>query len=37
MNDDPNVDEVRETRRRIFEECGNDLDRLIERLKTAEV
>jgi hypothetical protein len=37
MINDPIVDEVRETRRRIFEECGNDLNRLIERLKTAEV
>ena len=33
---DPIVDEVREVRRRIFEECGNDLHRLIERLKAAE-
>jgi hypothetical protein len=33
---DPIVEEVREVRRRIFEECGNDLIRLIERLKAAE-
>ena len=33
---DPIVEEVREVRRRIFEECGNDLNRLIERLKAAE-
>jgi hypothetical protein len=36
MND-PIVDEVRETRRRILEECGGDLNRLIDRLKAAEV
>ena len=33
---DPIVEEVREVRRRIFEECGNDLKRLFERLKAAE-
>jgi hypothetical protein len=33
---DPIVEEVRETRRRIFAECGNDLKRYIERLKAAE-
>jgi hypothetical protein len=37
MSDDPIVEEVREARRQIFEECGNDLERLIERLKAAEV
>lgn len=35
MND-PMVDEVRATRRRIFEECGNDLKRFFDRLKAAE-
>lgn len=35
MND-PIVDEVHATRRRIFEECGNDLKRLFDRLKAAE-
>jgi hypothetical protein len=34
--DDPIVNEVHETRRRIFEECGNDLGRYLERIKTAE-
>lgn len=34
--DDPIVNEVRATRRRILEECDGDLDRLIERLKAAE-
>jgi hypothetical protein len=33
---DPIVEEVRDVRRRIFDECGNDLNRLIERLKAAE-
>jgi len=33
---DPIVEEVREVRRRIFAECGNDLKRLFERLKAAE-
>jgi hypothetical protein len=36
MMKDPIVEEVREVRRRIFEECGNDLKRLFERLKAAE-
>lgn len=30
------VQEIRETRQRIFDECGNDLGRLIERLKAAD-
>jgi hypothetical protein len=34
--DDPIVDEIHETRRRIFEECGNDLGRYLERIKAAE-
>jgi hypothetical protein len=34
---DPIIDEVRETRRLILEECGGDLNRLIDRLKAAEV
>jgi hypothetical protein len=33
---DPIVEEVRDVRRRIFAECGNDLKRLFERLKAAE-
>ena len=37
MMDDPIVNEIHETRRRIFEECGGDLDRFIERLKAVEV
>jgi hypothetical protein len=34
--DDPIVDEIHETRRRIFEECGNDLGHYLERIKAAE-
>jgi len=37
MIEDEIVEEVHETRRRIFDECGNDLERYIERLKAAEV
>jgi hypothetical protein len=37
MMEDEIVKEVREVRRRIFAECGNDLKRLFERLKAAEV
>jgi hypothetical protein len=33
---DPIVEEVREVRKRIFEECGGSLDRYLERLKSAE-
>ena len=35
--EDEIVKEVHETRRRIFEECGRDIERYIERLKAAEV
>ncbi len=35
MND-PIVEEVRETRRRIWEECNEDVDQLIARLKRGE-
>ena len=34
---DPIVEEVRATRRRIFEECNNDLDQYIAWLKNAEM
>jgi len=34
--DDPIVKEIHETRRRIFQECGGDVERLIARLRTAE-
>ncbi len=36
MIDDPIVKEIHETRRRIMEECGGDLERLIAHLKAAE-
>ena len=36
MIDDPIVKEIHETRRRIMEECGGDLDQLIARLKAGE-
>jgi hypothetical protein len=34
--EDEIVKEVHETRKRIFEECGDDIERYIELLKTAE-
>jgi hypothetical protein len=34
--DDPIVKEIRETRQRIFKECGEDLERYIEYLKSTE-
>jgi hypothetical protein len=37
MIDDPIVKEIHETRRRIMAECGDDVDRLIDRLKAAEL
>lgn len=37
MMEDEIVNEIHEARRRIFEdECGGDIERLIERLKAAE-
>jgi len=36
MIDDPIVQEIHETRRRIMAECGDDLERLMDRLKAAE-
>jgi hypothetical protein len=36
MMEDPIIDEIHEVRRRIFEECGGDLERYFERLKAAE-
>ena len=34
--EDEIVNEVHEVRRRIFEECGGDIERLIERLKAGD-
>jgi hypothetical protein len=36
MSGDPIVDEVRKARQKILEECGGDLNKLLERLKAAE-
>ncbi len=36
MIDDPIVKEIREVRRRIFEECEGDLEKLIARHKAIE-
>jgi hypothetical protein len=36
MNRDPIVNEVRQTRQKILEACGGDLDKLLNRLKAAE-
>jgi hypothetical protein len=37
MTGDPIVREIHETRRRIFQECGGDVEGLIARLKAAEL
>ena len=37
MNADPIVEEIHEIRRRMLEECGGDLERLMDRLRQAEV
>lgn len=34
--EDEIVNEIHETRQRIFEECGGDIERYIERLKSAD-
>lgn len=36
MNPDPVVEEVRRTRQKILEDCGGDLEKLLDRLKAAE-
>ncbi len=36
MNCDPIVEEIHQTRQKILEECGGDLDQLLDRLKAAE-
>jgi hypothetical protein len=36
MSRDPIVDEVRQARQKILEECGGDLEKLLDRLKAAE-
>src|SRR5947209_17165139 len=36
MNRDPIVDEIRQARQKILEACGDDLEKLLDRLKAAE-
>jgi hypothetical protein len=36
MSHDPIVDEVRKARRKILDDCANDLEKLLDRLKAAE-
>ena len=36
MNRDPIVAEIRQARQKILEECGGDLEKLLDRLKAAE-
>jgi hypothetical protein len=36
MNRDPIVDEVRQARQKILDDCGGDLEKLLDRLKAAE-
>jgi hypothetical protein len=36
MNRDPIVEEVRQARQKILEDCGGDLEKLLDRLKAAE-
>ena len=36
MQDDPIVEEIHEVRRRLLEECGGDLEVLMDRLKRRE-
>jgi len=36
MNRDPIVEEVRQIRGKLLDECGGDLDALLDRLKAAE-
>jgi hypothetical protein len=37
MNPDPIVDEIRRARQKLLDECGGDLDKLLDRLKAAEL
>ena len=37
MNQDPIVEEVHRTRQKLLSGCNGDLDKLLDRLKTAEV
>jgi hypothetical protein len=37
MKHDSIVEEIHQTRQKMLEECHNDLDQLLDRLKTAEI
>jgi hypothetical protein len=37
MSHDPIVDEIRQVRQKILEDCGGDLEKLLDRLKAAEI
>jgi nicotinic acid mononucleotide adenylyltransferase len=37
MKHDPIVEGIHQTRQKMLEECHNDLDQLLDRLKTAEI
>lgn len=36
MKDDPIVEEIHEARRKLLNECGGDLEKLMDRLKSRE-
>jgi hypothetical protein len=36
MADDPIVEEIHEVRRKLLEECGGDLNKLMDRIKARE-
>ena len=37
MKHDPIVEEIHQTRQKLLEECGGDLNQLMDRLKAAEI
>ena len=37
MKRDPIVEEIYQTRQKLLEECGGDLNQLMDRLKAAEI
>ncbi len=37
MKRDPIVEEIHQTRQKLLEECGGDLNQLMDRLKAAEI
>lgn len=37
MTPDPIVAEIHEARRRIMQECGNDIERLIDRMRQSDI